>query len=76
MDSSTQYTNNLENYKKLMLMTEFILGGLEDDYVSFLKGTLNCPEWIEFNNTIKGQIEMFEITEEQIQQGIRDLVSM
>jgi hypothetical protein len=69
--------NNLENYKKLILMTEFILvglGGLEDDYVSFLKGISDSSEWEEFKDTINSQIETFEIADSAINLAIREMI--
>ncbi|TCN25507.1 hypothetical protein [Mesobacillus foraminis] len=72
-DNSHQ-SGGLKNYKKLMVVTHFLLASdLEDQYVDFLKDLLNenDPEWADFTEEILEDIQLYEITDEDIKNALK-----
>lgn len=72
MLDSKQFENEpLNIYKRLMVMSEFIIASdLEDRYVSYLRKMLNESDWEEFREEILSEIELYGISEEQIHHEI------
>ncbi|WBL16342.1 hypothetical protein [Sutcliffiella sp. NC1] len=67
-------TNELSTYKKLHIMTEFILSNNhEDSFVLFLKELQYHPDFIGMNEEITSLINQYEITDTEIQQTMKQL---
>ncbi|MEC1697733.1 hypothetical protein [Schinkia azotoformans] len=63
-------TNELYLYKKIMILTEFLLDqNLEDEYVDYLYSIKNKSIWADFKEEINTAIAEFEITDQQINEA-------
>ncbi|WP_419955915.1 hypothetical protein ACN6MT_11240 [Neobacillus niacini] len=73
LDSNHQiYTDGLKNLKRLMVVSEFIMSSdLEDQYLNFLKEIISDKEWLEYKDEILEEIEIYEITDEEITQELQ-----
>ncbi|WP_404443515.1 hypothetical protein LG307_14920 [Sutcliffiella horikoshii] len=64
----------LSTYKKLHIMTEFILAqDLEDNFVLFLKQIQFHPDFVGMHQEITQLINEYEITDTEIQQTMKQL---
>ncbi|MEC1780047.1 hypothetical protein [Schinkia azotoformans] len=63
-------TNELYLYKKIMILTEFLLDqNLEDEYVDYLYSIKNKSVWADFKEEINTAIAEFEINDKQIKEA-------
>jgi hypothetical protein len=78
LDSNHQiYTDGLKNLKRLMVVSEFIMSSdLEDQYLNFLKEIISDTEWLEFKDEIVEEINIYELTDEEITQEMSSFVKV
>ncbi|WP_080845597.1 hypothetical protein [Cytobacillus gottheilii] len=74
MQTQPNYSDGILNTQRMMILTEFILANdLEDLYVQHLKQLNQQAEWDHFKPVIQETIAEFEITEEEIQETMKEL---
>ncbi|MGD6831401.1 hypothetical protein ACQCT5_04525 [Sutcliffiella halmapala] len=75
--TKTQSLVQLSTYKKLHIMTEFILSSNnEDHFVLFLKELQYHPDFIGMHQEITQLINEYEITDTEIQQTMKQLFTI
>jgi hypothetical protein len=73
--SHNDYTNNLENLKKLWLFSNYILDkNLEDSFVSYLKQIREDVIFEDLTSTTASLIHEYEITENDIMQHLNQMI--
>ncbi|TWE06426.1 hypothetical protein FB550_102448 [Neobacillus bataviensis] len=73
------YTDGLKNLKRLMVVQHWLMSSnLEDHYVEFLKEMVSNldTEWIDFKDVILEEIELYEITQEDVQQELKSFIKV
>lgn len=73
--SHNEYTNNLENLKKLWLFSNYILDkNLEDSFVSYLKQIREDIVFEDLLSTAANLIREYEITEDDIMHHLNQMI--